>query len=130
MKRTLVHISFVTVALLGLACQRQEEAHTPAARTIVVAGGNAAHGKELLVQYGCGSCHQIPGVAGAQGVVGPSLEHTAAKAMLANKLQNDPTVMQQWLQNPQSLDPQSTMPNLGVTPPDARDLAAFLYTLQ
>jgi cytochrome c1 len=34
-----------------------------------------------------------------------------------------------WLQNPQAIDPQSAMPDLGVKEKDARDIAAFLYTL-
>lgn len=34
-----------------------------------------------------------------------------------------------WLQNPKAIDEKTAMPNLGVTPADARDIAGFLYTL-
>jgi cytochrome c1 len=38
--------------------------------------------------------------------------------------------MTKWLQNPQAMDPNNAMPNLGVTPDDSRDIAAFLFTLK
>ena len=110
------------VALLLAACKRQE---TPA-----VPAGDANRGKQLMTQYGCTSCHIIPGVAGPRGMVGPPLEHMAARQFIAGKFRNTPQTMSQWLQNPQSLDPLNAMPNLGVTPNDARDMAAFLSTLQ
>jgi hypothetical protein len=37
--------------------------------------------------------------------------------------------MVRWLIDPQQFDPLSAMPALGVTDRDARDMAAFLYTL-
>jgi len=36
----------------------------------------------------------------------------------------------QWLQNPQRMDPQNAMPNLGVTALDARDMTAYLQRLR
>jgi cytochrome c1 len=63
-------------------------------------------------------------------MVGPPLDHIAVKKTLAGKYANTPEVMAKWLQNPQAMDPANTMPNLGVTPDDARDLAAFLLTLK
>jgi cytochrome c1 len=38
--------------------------------------------------------------------------------------------MMKWLQNPQALDPNNAMPNLGVTPKDSGDITAYLYTLK
>jgi len=38
--------------------------------------------------------------------------------------------MMRWLQHPQQIDPKNAMPDMGVTDQDARDLAAFLYTLR
>jgi cytochrome c2 len=93
-------------------------------------GGNADHGKRLVTQYGCVTCHVIPGVEGPRGMVGPSLEHMASRTMIANKFPNDAQTMSRWLQNPQSLDPQSSMPNIGVTAADGRDMTAYLATLK
>jgi cytochrome c1 len=49
---------------------------------------------------------------------------------LAGILQNSPEHMIAWLRNPQVIDPLSAMPTLGVTERDARDIAAYLYTLR
>jgi cytochrome c2 len=108
------------IALLFVACARREPAIP----------GDADHGKQLLSQYGCTSCHVIPGVKGPRGNVGPSLEHVATRTYLAGKLQNNVPNMTKWLQNPQVFDPQNAMPNLGVTPEDSRDITAYLYTLK
>jgi cytochrome c len=110
----------LVAALLLAACKRETN----------VNNGDIARGKQLLNQYGCGSCHSIPGVPGATGMVGPPLDHMAVRQTLAGKYANTPEVMSKWLQNPQAMDPANTMPNLGVTPDDARDLTAFLFTLK
>jgi cytochrome c len=92
--------------------------------------GDADRGRQLVAQYGCTSCHAIPGVKGPRGMVGPSLEHMAGRATIANKFPNNVPNMTKWLQNPQAMDPTNAMPNLGVTPDDSRDMTAFLYTLR
>jgi cytochrome c1 len=38
--------------------------------------------------------------------------------------------MMKWIQRPQEVDPKNAMPNMGVTDQDARDIAAYLYTLR
>ena len=63
-------------------------------------------------------------------MVGPPLDHMAARAYIGGKFQNNPQTMIQWLQNPPAFDPQSAMPNLGVTEADSRDITAYLYTLK
>jgi len=110
----------MTCALL-VACNHE-------ARSL--AGGDPARGKEAIARYGCNSCHNIPGVPGPKGMVGPTLEHMASRSVIAGKLPNNPQTMIDWLQNPTKFDPQSTMPNLGVTPADSRDISAYLYTLK
>ena len=92
--------------------------------------GNADHGQQLISQYGCTACHAIPGVKGPKGMVGPSLDHIASRTYLAGKIENTPENMSKWLQNPQAFDPKNVMPNLGVTPDDARDIAAYLHSLK
>ena len=93
--------------------------------------GDVARGQELITQYGCGSCHTIPGIQGPKGVIGPPLAQIATRPYIGGgKVQNTPEHMILWLQNPQAFDPANTMPNLGVTEKDAHDLAAFLFTLK
>jgi mono/diheme cytochrome c family protein len=83
-----------------------------------------------LRQYGCATCHRIPGVVGADTPVGPALAHIARRGFIAGAVPNDPQGLMRWLRNPQALHPGSAMPDLGVTERDARDMAAYLYTLE
>src|SRR5205085_423157 len=39
-----------------------------------VGGGEAAVGQQLIFSFACGSCHMIPGIAEANGTVGPPLQ--------------------------------------------------------
>ena len=86
-------------------------------------------GKLLLRQFGCGSCHEIPGVAAARGKVGPPLAGVATRVYIAGVLPNTPENLVRWLRDPPAVSPQSAMPDLGVTERDARDIAAYLATL-
>ncbi len=63
-------------------------------------------------------------------MVGPPLEHFASRSVIAGKIPNTPDNLMVFLQNPQASDPMNTMPNLGITPADSKDIAAFLYTLK
>jgi cytochrome c2 len=111
--------------LLLAACKRYEKAQI-AQQT----GGDAARGKQLVQQYGCTSCHQIPRVSGPQGMVGPPLTHIASRQYIGGKLPNTPENMSKWLQDPQGVDPSNAMPNLGLTVDQSRDITSFLYTLK
>jgi cytochrome c len=110
----------LTLALV-VACKPQEK--PPSA-------GDPNHGKQLVDQYGCATCHIIPGMAGPKGMIGPSLEHVAIRPMIAGKTPNTPQNLTQYIQNPQLTDAQTSMPNLGVKPEEARDIAAYLATLK
>jgi len=94
-----------------------------------VPGGDAERGRQLIPQYGCGACHAIPGIDGAKGQVGPPLVGIADRAYLAGVLSNTPDNMVTWIMHPQQIAPGSAMLELGVSERDARDIAAYLYTL-
>jgi cytochrome c2 len=89
--------------------------------------GNAARGRVLLHQYGCGYCHRIPGVEAALGNVGPPLEDIGLRVYLAGSLPNTPQQMAQWIRFPQRYRPGTAMPDLHVTAEDAKDMVAHLY---
>jgi putative membrane protein len=93
-------------------------------------GGDPERGKQVMRQYGCGTCHTIPGVAGATAAVGPPLDKLATRTYLAGRLTNSPENLLKWIREPQSIDPRTAMPNMGVTESDGRDMAAYLYTLK
>jgi cytochrome c len=95
-----------------------------------VPGGNPAQGKQLIASYGCGACHTIPGVSGADGLVGPPLEKFARRAYIAGEVPNNADFLVRWIEVPQAIEPGTAMPNLGVTEGQARNIAAYLYTLR
>ena len=96
----------------------------------VVAGGDAARGRQYITTMGCGGCHDIKGIAGARGRVGPPLDGIASRSMIAGEAPNSPENMIRWIEDPQAIEPATAMPNLGVPEPVARDIAAYLYTLR
>lgn len=89
-----------------------------------------ARGRLLLRQYGCGSCHRIPGVAGPRGDIGPPLAGVGRRAYLGGVLPNNPENLAAWIRSPQSFDPPTAMPDLRVLEPHARDMAAYLSELR
>ena len=90
-------------------------------------GGDPRKGKELITQFGCGSCHTIPGVKGATATVGPPLESFRKRVYIAGRLTNTPDALVKWIVNPRGVDPQTAMPVVGVDETQARDIAAYLY---
>ncbi len=95
-----------------------------------VVGGNAEHGPSLIVAYGCAACHTVPGVKGARGNVGPPLTRFGDRTYIAGMLRNTPANLVRWIRDPQGVVPGNAMPNMGVTEAEARDIAAYLYTLR
>jgi cytochrome c len=94
------------------------------------ANPEAERGRLLLRQFGCGACHDIPGVATADGKVGPPLGGIARRVYLAGVLPNTAQNMAAFIRAPEKADPRTAMPNLGVTEAHARDMVAYLYTLR
>jgi cytochrome c2 len=128
--RRRVHVLalLLVAAPLPVACTgaHDVEAREAAAMT----GGDPARGPDLMRKYGCQACHTIPGVVGADGLVGPPLAGIASRSYIAGVLPNAPVNMLRWIQDPKKVDSLTAMPNTGVTPSDARHIAAYLYTLR
>lgn len=95
-----------------------------------VPDGDPERGRQAVFDYGCTSCHIVPGVPGPEGLVGPPLHHWADRTYIAGSLQNTPDNLIAWISAPQSIEPGTAMPNMGVTEQDARDMAAYLFTLR
>jgi cytochrome c oxidase assembly factor CtaG len=100
------------------------------AEATAVPGGDIGRGKEAIEAMGCGACHVISGIRSARGEVGPPLAGVARRAIIGGVLPNTPDNMMAWIQDPPAFAPRTTMPNLGVTPQEARNIAAYLYTLK
>jgi cytochrome c len=72
----------------------------------------------------------IPGVAQANGLVGPPLLLFGRRTMIAGQLPNSPDNLARWLKNPRAVEPGTAMPNLGLTDDETHDVSAYLYTLR
>jgi cytochrome c2 len=96
---------------------------------LVVAGGDPERGKEVIRRSGCSACHVIPGIAGANGLVGPPLDHFARRAYVGGVLPNRPKNLVAWLLDPPAIDEMTAMPAPGISEAEARDVAAYLYRL-
>ena len=91
---------------------------------------DAAAGAIWIGRSGCGSCHQIPGVSNADGMVGPPLVHFSQRTIIAGYLPNTRENLARWIQHPQQVAPGNAMPEAGLTERQAKDIAAYLYGLK
>jgi len=121
----------LAVACVGLAagCDAFEP---PPIESKVVQGGNPARGHAIVASgvHGCTACHALPGIRAPRGVVGPPLHGLARRGFIAGRLPNTPAVLVAFLANPPALVPETGMPDVGLTPEQARHVAAYLYTLE
>ena len=95
-----------------------------------LAPGSPAHGAALIAQKGCGACHMIPGIEGANGLVGPPLTLMGKRIFVAGLLRNTPQNLAAWVLEPQRFVPGNAMPSTGLTPSEALDVAAYLETIR
>jgi cytochrome c2 len=122
--RTLSILAVLAITLSG--CARRQ--------TVVLAeegtGGSVDRGERFLYSYNCGSCHSIPGIAEANGTVGPPLAGFANRNYISGSLVNTTGNLVRWIKDPQLIESGTAMPKLGVTDAQALDIAAYLYTLR
>ena len=100
------------------------------ARLTELAEGDPVRGWQALQAYGCNTCHTIPGVPGADALVGPPLDDWAGRGYIAGSLTNTPANLVMWIQSPQEIEPGTAMPDMAVSETDAWNMAAYLFTLQ
>jgi cytochrome c2 len=92
--------------------------------------GDAHNGAAIIANAGCGSCHVIPEISGADGAVGPPLDHFGRHTTVAGLLPNTPAGLSFWIQHPQKVVPGNAMPDMGLTKAQANDVAAYLHSLR
>jgi cytochrome c2 len=95
-----------------------------------LAVGLPAHGAELIAENGCGACHMIPGITGANGLVGPPLTLMGRRIFVAGLLRNTPQNLAAWVLEPQRFVPGNAMPSTGLSESEALDVAAYLETIR
>jgi cytochrome c1 len=100
------------------------------ARAAAFVGGDPDRAPDLMLRHGCAGCHDIPGVRGPGGRVGPPLRQLGARVYIAGMLPNTPDNLVHWIVNPREINPRTAMPRTGITEAEARDVAAYLLSLQ
>jgi cytochrome c2 len=89
--------------------------------------GDPVAGQAAIAKYGCTNCHQIPGFKKPASPNGPPLAGIRNAATIGGGvLPFSEDNLIKWIENPQAVAPGTSMPNLNVTPDDARNIAAYL----
>jgi cytochrome c len=95
-----------------------------------LAGASAERGRVALAEFGCRTCHTIPGAGACAPDVGPPLAGWSRRRYIAGRLPNNPPNLVRWITDPQAVVPGNAMPDVGVSVREARDIAAYLYDLR
>jgi cytochrome c1 len=95
-----------------------------------IAGAEPKRGREIVERNACAACHDVPGVEWPKGQVGGSLSGFALRPLIAGRFPNQPDVLVRWLRDAPSLAPGTGMPPQPLSVAEARDVAAYLYTLE
>ena len=109
--------------LLLAACKPPPESrhHMP--------GADAAAGRAIVERAACGSCHAFPGLGWPRGTVGPALDGFADQTLISGRVPNRPDLLAAFVRNAPAVVPDTAMPPIPITEDEARDVAAYLYTL-
>jgi cytochrome c2 len=103
---------------------------TPQARSQQVGSGNAELGRELMTEYGCTSCHVVPGIRSEPAYVGPPLDHWGRRSYIAGSLNNNERNLVRWIVDPQDVEEGTAMPDVGASEQDAINIAAYLLSIE
>lgn len=117
----------IAILFLLVGCAATSETTNGVPEPRLASASAVASGRRLLANYGCGSCHTIPGVAGANSMAGPPLNRFYQRSYVAGRLPNTWENLAKFIQHPQEIDPGNAMPDLGVSDDEAHDMAAYLY---
>jgi cytochrome c oxidase subunit 2 len=89
-----------TGALPGLVPERE-----------LAVAGDAAQGRQLFMESGCGACHRVAGTE-ANGLAGPDLTHVGSRLTLGAGIQpNHRGTLMGWIGDSQSIKPGNRMPS-------------------
>jgi cytochrome c len=128
---TRAHLALAAILLVVGGIAAAASTWQQAAQRVAVAkaltGGDPFRAPGLVRRYGCGGCHTVADVAGADGKVAPPLENMRERVFIAGVARNSADTLVRWIMAPQSIAPGSAMPPTGISEAEARDVAAYLY---
>ena len=121
---------FAVIALICfVGCARGEQKANSATVATTSTAGTVSRGKELIDKFACTACHAIPGCERG-GSLGPSLAGIGSRPQISGRVPNNMSTMTAYIVDPSSVDPPTRMPPVGATEAEARDIAAFRFTLR
>lgn len=89
--------------------------------------GDDRNAHRLIHAYGCGTCHVIPNVPGADGRSGPALTNMARQAYVAGVVPNRREALARFVADAPAVDPLTAMPDLDMSAREAAIIADYLY---
>ena len=116
-----IAIGWLYLVLCGCMAPEGYDPHVPE--------GDPRQGREVLAELECGACHVIPGVPGARGRVGPALADYKRNVYIAGRYPNVPDILTRFVRDAPSMSPGTAMPAIEMSDAQARDIAAYLYSL-
>ena len=90
---------------------------------------DAAAGERIFFAHTCANCHTIRGTS-ATATIGPDLTDIARRKELGGgALENSTENLKLWMKNPQAVKPGCKMPNFKLSEEHAKQIAAYLESL-
>jgi len=90
---------------------------------------DAVAGEQLFFAHTCSHCHTIRGTT-AKATIGPDLTRVASRKELAGgAIENSTENLTLWMKNPQAIKPGCKMPNFQLNDEHARQIVAYLESL-
>lgn len=117
----------LAVAIGAAAAMRVSSSHQTERLAGAITGGEPLRAPAMIRRYGCGGCHTIAGIPGADGQVGPPLSGLINRVYVGGVAFNSPDNLIRWIVEPRTLSPRTAMPDTGISEAEARDVAAYLY---
>ena len=88
-------------------------------------------GREAFVENGCGACHAVRGVPGAEGEIGPDLTHVGSRLLIVGWLEGSVGNFGGWIASAQHIKPGNRMPSFDqLDGPTLRAMSAWLESLE
>jgi cytochrome c2 len=124
----LICTAAVVMVAAYLAAHEFSETQEDDAVAKALTSGDASLAPPIFRKFGCSGCHTIPGVPGADGQVGGSLEGLSKRVYIGGVLTNTPAHLVSWIVSPEKFSARTAMPTTGISDAEASDLAAYLYS--
>ncbi len=106
----------------------------PASSVLGQEQGPAAQAHQIMVKYGCNTCHTIQGVPGFAGKVGPELTHVATNAATRKPGMDAKAYIIESIRDPTAFTvpgfPAGVMPKLPLTDDELNTVVDYLLTLK